>query len=300
MNKLLVSLFTFFYVFVSCKNIENEVGPITIKAIPEKAVLFDFKEIFEELDYVYLSPSGNKGFIGEFNKILYDGKSFFVFQNGMGESSICKFDRYGKLIFQEVSRTEGPGKFMGASDITLDNEKGLIEVLDSYQSKIVFLNKNDGTFINEMKLSPFNFKKFAKLENGRYAFYTANQPTELGSYNIYINQHNEHNLKHFIAINPYLSGTIIDENCFSTNPLNSSHVYVEIFSNVIWRVSSDTVTQAYRVEFGNRWFDEKVLQGLPGSDTRGKMAILILLSVRFCLFLHNQPRIAVASSGFLG
>jgi hypothetical protein len=270
MNKL----FIIFFILISCKNIENEVSPITISVIPEKAVSLDLKEIFEDLDYVYLSPSGNKGFIGEFSKILYDGESFFVFQNGMGESSICKFDRTGKLIFQEVSKTEGPGKYMGASDIVLDNEKGVIEVLDSYQSKIVVLSKNDGAFINEMKLSPYNFKKFAKLEKNKYALYTANQPTELGAYNIYINQHDGQNPKHYVAINPYLTGTSIDENCFSSTPLNKSYLYTGVFSNIAWRVSLDTVMKAYRVDFGNKWFDEKTLQGLPGSDTEGKMNIL--------------------------
>lgn len=273
MNNLTISLLTLIIIHCSCKNSENEFTTVNIKAIPENAIIFDMKAVFEELDYVYLAPNGSKGLVGDFSKILFDGNSFFVFQDITGESSVCKFSRNGNLLFQEISRDEGPGKFMGGSDIALNNENEIIEILDAYQSKIIFVSKNDGAFIKEIKL-PYSFNKFVKLENDGYAFYAANSPTELGAFNIYIKHQDKPKPRHFVPINPNMIGTIINHNCFSTAPLNKSYLYSEIFSNILWRVSLDTVMPAYRIDFGERWVDEEALLGLPGADAESKMAIL--------------------------
>lgn len=267
-----ICVFFFILLSISCSN-EKLNAFQTIKITSNEAVILDLKEVFDELEYIYLSTKGNQGLIKEINEILFDGSDFYVFQDETDAPSICKFNKSGQLVFEEVSKEEGPGKFLGANDIALNNEDETIEILDSYQSKIVFCSKKDCSFIREIKTS-FNFRQFTKIGSNDYAYYSANQPTNVGAFNLYVGKLNEPILSPFAPINPHLIGTVIENKCFSSFPFNGSRLFKQDYSNVIWRTSPSNTNEAYKVDFGSHWFNESTLQGLAGSDTEGKMKIL--------------------------
>jgi len=258
---------------ISCKQDDKLLEPITIAVDPSKAAPLDCLELFEDFEYVYLSPNASKGYIAEIEKLMFDGDDFYVFQNEMDAPGIFKFDREGKLVFNVTSHEEGPGKFLGANDIALNKNSKLIEILDAYQSKIVSCSMEDGAFVKEIKTS-YPFRQFVRFEEGNYAFYAANTPTELGAFNLYINKGMSREPKPFNPINPSLTGTIFENLCFSTYPNEGSYLYSEQFSNIVWRITPDWANEAYTIDFGKKWFDDDILKGFAQSDNAGKLNIL--------------------------
>lgn len=269
--KIPIFLLSIIVIAASCNQNENTASTIVVD--PEKSSPINYSELFDGIEYVYLAPIDNKGYISEIDKLVFDGSNFYVFQDVTHAPSIFKFDRSGKFVFSKTSREEGPGKFIGANDILLNSSDNTIEVLDAYQAKIVACSQKDGRFLNETNL-PFNLRQFVGFGKEKYAFYSGNDRTEMGGYNVYLMDEPTTNLRPFIPINEYLIGTGIENKCFSSFPNNGSFLYRDEFSNIIWRITPDEAEEAYVIDFGGNWFDEKTLHGLAVSDAEGKLAIL--------------------------
>lgn len=237
-------------VIISCTTNKNE--DISFKRIFEinnddlKAGPMFFSDIFTEVNYIKLETQKDN-LIRDLRKLNIKDDRLYIFSwNGL-----YVFDNQGKYLFKLDKSGRGPGEFINANDILIDDNT--IDILDIGQRKIVKYDKT-GNFIDEFRYGEIYASRFFKIEDDIYIFYVSNRKHP----DLFDNKHfNILIYKNDIIQNAFYPITAFREN-LRFMPLRnffksgSLTLFQDVFNDTIYKVTSAAFTPYYYINFKDK------------------------------------------------
>jgi len=170
MKKL--SLIFFCLILLNCSNGERQViqPQKTITVNPDLAVPAKRSEMFSDFFFKKLKAPTHIKFAGV-DELTIKGDRIYIFDREQGlKLLVFTFD--GDFLFEIKSYGRGPGEFIQPLDFAIDEQNGLISILDTGNYKVLFYELDTGTFVNEKKFD-FSTEYFSKTKSG-YVFFNNN------------------------------------------------------------------------------------------------------------------------------
>jgi hypothetical protein len=207
--------------------------------------------IIEKISFLESDP---EHLISSIRKLVVspDGKSYFIFDENQGKIFVFEQSGKAKAIFDHQG--EGPGEYMEITDVQIDFEKEVIEVLD--YRKLKKYNLTTFEYISAENLNHLpkdkNFRNFVRIDDVLYLW--TNLPPnqlvgedELGSHHLIRVENGDvsfHVEKKYGVIHGYIFHPSSSKNEFNLPSI--------VGSTDIIRVSRDSVYTKYKFDFGNK------------------------------------------------
>jgi len=156
---------------LSCSNNQESENIPVLKLDPDETEVVNLSSFISDVEFVKLD-SGNEKYIGEVEKILITDERIYVLDPYQA-IALYVYDRKGTLLFDISSYGEGPGEFVAPYDFEVNEATNEIVVFDANRNKLIFYEKEDGSFVREESLEFFP-KRFKVVKNG-YIFYMNNE-----------------------------------------------------------------------------------------------------------------------------
>ncbi len=268
------------FIAASCSGEQGpEVAIATVNVTKAKA--FEPSELFESLTYVPLETRSD-AIIQEITKVLVGEDIIVLFENFQLKRTLFVFDKKGNLLVKIRDPGQGPGRFTAASDVLIDWKTGTLEILDKYQSKVVFYDIS-GALQGDAFL-PHNFEEFVKLGSDAYVFSAGNavfddtMPDEL----FWVSNFDRVD-RSALPIPEGVRNMSFSQYAFASSKYEDSYLFRRFFDNHIYRVDSRGVAPVLKVDFGNQWIDEEVIRKFTMSQPGEKLRLLNELDVVYNL-----------------
>jgi 6-bladed beta-propeller len=256
--------------FFGCKNEPTHKVSVSSITISQAKTLDAPSGIIQSIRYVPLETAP-ACLISEVLKLHLQHDRIYVLNNIHPDRSLIVFDNKGELQFK-AGNTEGPGKVLRCNDFWVDDATGNIDLLDSYQKKLIRFGKN-GNYIGTVS-TQHGFEQIRKLPSGNYACYSGSEFIEGGNTKLIHLTNNDFDLKEsFIsAILPNYPTSMAAT--FSNN--NQYPIYYwQRFSNKVWQIDETGMKPFSVLDFGNNWIDEATLTKLASIENPGEMVSLL-------------------------
>lgn len=210
----------------------------------------------EKIEYVPLETDGVPFLNDQIDRFrIFENKFFLIEYNNL-DRRIFSFSSDGKYIMHIDNPGEGPGKYLKVQDLWYDSNEESLELLDSYQNKIIRYNLK-GEYLYQYKISN-SFSEFVKIEKETYVYYASNSPSSTSNDNIYLVKENE-TVNTFVPIQENL-GEIHFMGPRFTKISNEKHLFYETLNDTIYEIGPNLEFKAKAiVDLGKFWisFDEK-------------------------------------------
>lgn len=261
--------------FLGCQNerIGGKLKELYVDCSQAKLFLSDGKYV-ESISYIPLETTeGN--YLNEVDGLRIFGEYFFFIErDGLNNKVISIFDKRGTFIRQISSPEEGPGYFMSVYDLWYDEEKDVIELLDSGSGKIVKYSLA-GEHIGDLYL-PGQFQEFVKFSENKYALYSGFSPQNSGMYN-FCHLRGGALQSCSLEFPEFFIGHKMEGPHFAPPALDHDNFLLhDSFNDTIYCFNRDenSLYPAYRLDLGNTWIDEKWISDFANGDMREKMMLM--------------------------
>lgn len=162
-NVILISIF-----FLSCgvKSKPSESGEFIIDI--SKANKSSFASELNKVEFIPLETT-DSNVIGQIQLIKIEGNEIYIVDSKT--QKVLIFSIQGKYLRSINKVGQGPGEYIGITDMQINNRNGHIVILDETQYKMLEFDTN-GNFINEKKIPLKDpLAKFAYLDSTTLVFY---------------------------------------------------------------------------------------------------------------------------------
>ena len=209
-----------------------------------------FSDIFQIEAMVPLETSADF-FVSKSPKVVTVDGNYYIHEKKL--SGLYVFNTNGRFLHQIGKLGQGPGEYYKISDFDIDKEKQQVLVY-SNSDRAVMVYSLEGEFIKEIDV-PFFSQYFTVLDENTWLFYSGynldEEPFNLFSTN------NEGKItgKYFKYPLNNLKG--FDFTGLLRKSHSSGALYTEPLSNIIYRINQDSITQAYKIEFGKKGWPEE-------------------------------------------
>lgn len=231
-------------------------------------------ELFERIDYIPLKSSTRYSSIfNDWMDIKMFNDELYIYQDGDTYGNIFRFNKEGTNTHNYFFPSEGPGKIINGSDYTVDEEEGLIRVVDVVSSSVVNFGLSSGKYVDKNKL-PALFSKIHCFDKTCIFFkrnVVENQSDQ--NFNLYRTDRNFNVQDSSMKIPPYLANLRIKEYNFS-NERQNKVLFKNILNDTIYEFSDEKIRPKYRIDLGDRWISQSVYNELSvdnGRENRRKL-----------------------------
>jgi len=273
------------FIAASCSGEQGpEVAIASVKV--SQATPLETSELFESLTYVPLETRSD-AIIQEITKVLVGEDILVLFENFQLKRTFFVFDKKGRLLAKISDPGQGPGRFTAASDVLMDWKTGTLEILDKYQSKVIFYDIS-GTLQGDAFL-PYNFEEFVKLDSDAYVFSAGNaifddtMPDEL----FWVSNFDRVD-RSALPIPEEVRNMSFSQYAFASSKYDDSYLFRRFFDSHIYRVDSRGATPVLEVDFGDQWIDEEVVRKFAMSRPGEKLRLLNELEVVYNLKVAEE------------
>ncbi|MFT3737655.1 MAG: 6-bladed beta-propeller [Breznakibacter sp.] len=236
----------------SCTNRKNkDVKKRTVKI--EEAKAYVFSDIFDSLT-IYPLETNDSSLITEIDKVIFSDGQIFILDKR--QLSVVTFDSFGKFVSRLRKIGRGPDEYVGIEDFTFDSRKGNLILLNWCTLKTYGL---DGRLLEQFHINEKGIKalnRFEIINDDLMAFLRYHEDEGLVLYSR--NQKKILETKHIV---PKWTRNKIPFN--SLNPFfnNSGDiVYIEGFSNKIYKIDENGCNLKYEWDFPGKNFNYDILK----------------------------------------
>jgi hypothetical protein len=215
----------------------------------------------------------NNSIISEITKLLITKDKIIVFENYNLKRSIFLFNREGKYIGKIEDPGEGPGNFIAASDLLVNNDRNRLEILDKYQAKVVFYDFK-GEFQGDVSV-PYNFEEFVKMQDNIHVFSAGNAIlNENEGDDLFWMNSFESIVNSALPVKEEVKNMTFEQYAFSTSRFDKSYLYRRIFDNKIYKVNNNEVKEYFSLSFGDDWISEDLIRRFEMGNPNEKLMLL--------------------------
>ena len=175
-----------------------------------------------------------------------------------GHSSINIFDKDGKFISKVASLGYGKDKYPSIEDFTVDPTTKQVEVI-SFKTMRLYRYTSTGEFVDG--IDHFNAFAFMKKENGNYiCFRGIGEDSVASNFRIYEMTPDKQRVKGYLPME-IVPGVSFSEKGFSDSYDNFHKLSFSQFSNEVYRLSADTLKDAYKIDFDTLGIPADIFHG---------------------------------------
>lgn len=157
------------------------------------------------------------------------------------------FDREGKFISQLGNIGNGPGEYVIPSSCVVDEEKGVVSIIDPSQQKVIDYSLADYKFLSEKKV-PFSSNSAERLSDDEWVWHNASYKGEAPYYGVYLTD-NEFEIKRKLVelefASGYRQGMVRKVYKHGETVFTYSH-----YSPILYGVKADVAYERFRFDFG--------------------------------------------------
>lgn len=236
-------------IFVSCgvksKQSKSEEFSIDISTAEKSS----FVSHLDQIAFIPLETT-DSSIIGRIQLIKIVGNNIYIADSKT--QRVLIFSNQGKFLNSINKIGQGPKEYIRITDMYVDNKDGHISILDGEQHKILEFD-NKGSFLNEKKI-PFKdpIANFANLDSTTLVFYKS-----------FIKKENDNSIvicsKGFKQIkklfpSPKTTSLLLCPRVSLHNTDNSLY-YLPIYSQKLFQINKNEITEKYTFNFGENNID---------------------------------------------
>lgn len=263
MRFILILCFT---VLIGCNQIIKQPNLATTVSYEIEVPLEQFgdDDFIKSAEYIFLDE---EYLIGKIGRILFFENIIYI-HDEMTDRLIA-YSRRGKYLFKIDEKGKGPMEYLKLTDFTIDKDKRLILIYDSYGHKLLKFSIDKHKFLEEQPVG-FHPTAFAWNENSLlfYNPYTINYPRENKYHYSLITMSDElKNEKRYFKVNKKLGS-------FMSNPNRKGFFYgkglyfLNRFENVIYSLAKDSIYPHCQINFHNNGDFDSALDDAISKGTR--------------------------------
>ena len=157
------------------------------------------------------------------------------------------FDRQGKFISQLGNIGNGPGEYVIPSSCVVDEEKGIVSIIDPSQQKVIDYSLADYKFLSEKKV-PFSSNSAERLSDDEWVWHNASYKGEAPYYGVYLTD-NDFEIKRKLVELEFASGYRqgMVRKVYKHGETVSTYSH---YSTILYGVKSDVAYERFRFDFG--------------------------------------------------
>lgn len=151
LSKLKITVVLITLLFVACKGrndkpMQRSEGTI-IEVVPGSNEKISLPDIISSYKYIALE-SLNNNLIGQVDKILSHDDKIFVLDKDRAKA-IFVFNNKGKFLYKIANNLGGPEGYSYIQDFDIDDEKGILHLLDYPKNRMLKFKTSDGSFLEK-------------------------------------------------------------------------------------------------------------------------------------------------------
>lgn len=231
---------------ISCQPVRKQVlKRIDFESIVNKEIGLKLSEIVDEIKYIPLETNG-ECLLGDVDPIRIYGNQIFLISN----NQVYKFNKAGKFLGKIGSLGKGPGEYLSAYDIQINEYDEQIYVLDTNGKKIHMYSIN-GLYLESFALGPGLPWQMLFFNHSILVFNQAVAPIPVQLFRV--------DLKGNVIFNyPTMSG-LINSSIFSTEASDyasfkmetNSFNYTSAWTDTVYRIINNNWTEAlFCIDYG--------------------------------------------------
>jgi hypothetical protein len=264
--RYLLEFLIFLFIISGFWSCTDEPKISTIPIISDQAKRVDATSgILQSLRYLPLETKSDC-LISEVLKLHCQGDKIYVLNNIHPERTLLVFNVEGNFIFK-VGNTEGPGKVLRCNDFSVDEATGNIDLLDSYQKKLIRFD-GAGKYLTTLT-TRHPFDQMRKLPSGGYICYSGDEAIEGGNGDLIHLTGNDFKIEASF-ISPALSNYPSSMGATFSNNQQYPVLYWQRFSKTVWQIAEKNVKPFTTIDFGDSWIDEATLAKMESIENPGE------------------------------
>lgn len=207
-------------------------------------------QLIKDFHFVRLETN-DSCLLGAIDQIQVFGNNIYILDSYQTKS-IYVFDKQGRYLHKLEGNRRGPGEFLLPLCFFINPEDSTLVVKDHQQSSLFLYALNDLSFISRIPLSDYPISFGILSDNKSFAFYYPDRGDN--SYQLRITDEKGKQQKELLPVDPkskILHG--IGQNFYSYRGMLNVFPH---FSNTVFEVTPDSITQRYHFYFGKYNFPD--------------------------------------------
>ncbi|MDR2882608.1 MAG: 6-bladed beta-propeller [Alistipes sp.] len=234
-------------VFMQCVPKEVSDNIPSLFPLEQSIEVSNLNPYIDNVEFIPLEEN-EESFLSYIGKLLIDASGNFIVRDMSGTVKV--FDSRGKFLFNVGHKGRGPGEYLSARDISLDDTGNSLLVLSL--GYVLVYNVSDGKFIRQIETPREDYEAICTSSDGGFFLFSCN-PGDFADFS-----------NDFYAVKQFeADGTkkgeflprkdfVISQGIFTQSHDKSYLLRPQEGDNILYKISDNRIIPQYKIDFGNR------------------------------------------------